>query len=188
MTTANGLLPSLLSGNGVVIKPSPRTPTSAHWWAREAAETGMFPDGLIGSALCSHDDFAATVLASQNVGRLTATGSVGTGRALYSAAAAASGTEGASRFLGVGLELGGKDAMYVAADADVEAAAAAAVDGSCYNAGQSCCAVERVFVHESIYEKFLEKAAQEMEGYILGDPMSETTTMVRALFALHSSL
>lgn len=75
------------------------------------------------------------------------------------------------------LELGGKDAAYVTETADVQLAAESIVDGALYNAGQSCCAVERVYVHESLYEEFLHHAYQSMSTYVLGDPLSETTTL-----------
>lgn len=77
----------------------------------------------------------------------------------------------------VGLELGGKDGFYVAEDADVKAAAEGLIDGAMYNAGQSCCSVERIFVHKNIYEEFLEKAKEVCLAYKLGDPLNEETTM-----------
>ncbi len=178
MTSANAVIPSLLAGNGLLLKPSPRTPGAARWWARAAAATGLFPEGLIAGGLCSHETFAKSVLGSKKVGHVTLTGSVGAGRAVLAAAAAASATDAAPRFLSTALELGGKDGMYVADDADVAAAAAAAAEGVCYNAGQSCCAVERVFVHKSVYKQFLEAVRVEMAKYKLGDPLSADTTMV----------
>ena len=81
------------------------------------------------------------------------------------------------RFIDVGLELGGKDPAYVAEDADLEAAVANIVDGACYNAGQSCCAVERVYVHRKHYDAFLASAEAAMREYTLGDPLDEATTM-----------
>jgi acyl-CoA reductase-like NAD-dependent aldehyde dehydrogenase len=81
------------------------------------------------------------------------------------------------RLIDAGLELGGKDPAYVAEDADLEYAVANVVDGACYNAGQSCCAVERAYVHESLYGQFLEKAKGLLERYVLGDPLSDATSM-----------
>ncbi len=97
------------------------------------------------------------------------TGSVDGGRHIYQQAA--------NRLIDVGLELGGKDPAYVAEDADLDVAAAGIVDGACYNAGQSCCSVERVYVHRKAYGPFLEKAATLMARYILDDPLDEKTTM-----------
>jgi acyl-CoA reductase-like NAD-dependent aldehyde dehydrogenase len=83
----------------------------------------------------------------------------------------------AERLVDVGLELGGKDPAYVAADADLEFAAAHVVEGACYNAGQSCCAVERAYVHETLYERFLERARAKMQELVIGDPLDEKTTL-----------
>jgi acyl-CoA reductase-like NAD-dependent aldehyde dehydrogenase len=77
----------------------------------------------------------------------------------------------------VTLELGGKDPAYVAADANISAAAKSLVDGACYNAGQSCCGVERIYVHESKYEEFLDEAKTHFEAYHLGDPFDHKTNM-----------
>ena len=72
--------------------------------------------------------------------------------------------------IGVCLELGGKDAAYVRADADVDYSAAEIADGGAFNSGQSCCAVERVYVHEKVYDSFVGKLVEELKGYKLGDP------------------
>ncbi len=77
----------------------------------------------------------------------------------------------------MGLELGGKDGFYVAEDADVKAAAEGLIDGAMYNAGQSCCSVERIFVHQKIYDEFLENSKELCLAYKLGDPLKEETTM-----------
>src|SRR5262249_47426111 len=92
------------------------------------------------------------------------------GHRIYAAAAS-------KRFVDVGLELGGKDAAYVAEDADLEKAADSLVDGACYNAGQSCCGIERVYVHRSLYDRFVDAALPLMRAYRLGDPSAEGTTM-----------
>ena len=81
------------------------------------------------------------------------------------------------RFIDAGLELGGKDPAYVAPDIDLEFAAANLVDGACFNTGQSCCAIERVYVHESVHAEFLERAKAHLEAYVLGDPADAATTM-----------
>ena len=79
--------------------------------------------------------------------------------------------------LGVGLELGGKDPAYVRADADVKYAAENLVDGAMYNSGQSCCAIERIYVHEKVYNAFIEHAVETVKGYRLGDPMDAETNL-----------
>ena len=81
------------------------------------------------------------------------------------------------RFIEVGLELGGKDAAYVAEDSNIKEAAASLIDGAMYNAGQSCCSIERIYVHQSKYEEFLEEANKITKAYVLGDPLKEGTTM-----------
>jgi acyl-CoA reductase-like NAD-dependent aldehyde dehydrogenase len=83
----------------------------------------------------------------------------------------------AKRFIDVTLELGGNDAGYVASDADPVAAAEGLVDGVCYNAGQSCCGVERIYVHDSNYDKFVETAKGLFESYTLGDPFDPATSL-----------
>jgi acyl-CoA reductase-like NAD-dependent aldehyde dehydrogenase len=98
------------------------------------------------------------------------TGSVFGGHRIYAAAAA-------NRFVDVGLELGGKDAAYVAPDADLARAVDGIVDGACYNAGQSCCAVERAYVHRSLYPAFVEAALAQIRAYVLGDPTLQATTL-----------
>ena len=97
------------------------------------------------------------------------TGSVFGGHRIVAAAA--------GRFLHVGLELGGNDPAYVAADCDFEKTVDNIVDGAIYNAGQSCCAVERVYVHRSIYPRFVEACEALVRGYVMGDPNDAATTL-----------
>ena len=103
------------------------------------------------------------------------TGSVPGGKAVEAAAA--------GHFVGVGLELGGKDPGYVRADADLKHAVETLVDGAFFNSGQSCCGIERIYVHASVYDAFVEGAVELTRQYVLGDPTEEATTlgpMVRA--------
>lgn len=99
------------------------------------------------------------------------TGSVAVGKHVEKTAAAAEG------FKTVGLELGGKDAAYVRADMDVKTAAENIVDGAMFNSGQSCCAIERVYVHESLYDEFVKETVKFVKEYVLGDPRDEKTTI-----------
>jgi acyl-CoA reductase-like NAD-dependent aldehyde dehydrogenase len=100
------------------------------------------------------------------------TGSVAGGRAVAEAAAKGEG------FKGVGLELGGKDPAYVRPDADIAYAVGNLVDGAFFNSGQSCCAIERIYVHSAVYDDFVARfAAQTRSDYTLGDPMAPTTTL-----------
>jgi len=135
--------------------------------AKRLQDAGHTPYALVGGA--------TGMIGDPRVAHVAFTGSVEGGRAVQRAAS--------ERFIDVGLELGGKDPAYVAADAELGFAVENLVDGACYNAGQSCCAVERVYVHENLYEEFLERAATAMSAYRTGDPLEEGTTlgpMVRA--------
>jgi acyl-CoA reductase-like NAD-dependent aldehyde dehydrogenase len=111
----------------------------------------------------------AEMVADPRVGHVCFTGSVEGGHAVVEAAS--------SRFVGVGLELGGKDPAYVRADADVRNAAENLVDGACFNSGQSCCGIERIYVHRDVFGDFVSSAASVMSAYVLGDPMDSATTL-----------
>ena len=168
----NVIVPALLAGNTVLLKHSRTTPLcGVHF---ERAFAGTEPAGLVTSVQTTHEE-TARMIGDPRVAHVAFTGSVEGGRAVQRAAS--------ERFIDVGLELGGKDPAYVAADAELGFAVENLVDGACYNAGQSCCAVERVYVHENLYEEFLERAATAMSAYRTGDPLEEGTTlgpMVRA--------
>ena len=83
----------------------------------------------------------------------------------------------AGTFVGVGTELGGKDPGYVMEDADLDAAVDTLIDGAMFNAGQCCCGIERIYVHESLYEAFVDKAVALVRGYKLGNPLAPETTL-----------
>jgi acyl-CoA reductase-like NAD-dependent aldehyde dehydrogenase len=123
---------------------------------------------LVTNLVLTHQQ-TADLIGNHRVNHVAFTGSVEGGVQVHRAAA--------SRLIDVGLELGGKDPAYVAADADLDFAIENIVDGACYNAGQSCCAVERVYVHESHCEAFLSGAADKLRQYQMGDPLDEQTTM-----------
>src|SRR5699024_5659412 len=99
------------------------------------------------------------------------TGSVRGGRQIQRTIAEGNG------FPGTGLELGGKDPAYVRPDADLSQAAAGIADGAFFNAGQSCCSIERLYVHESVYDSFLDKLKEEAGALQLGDPLDAGTTL-----------
>jgi acyl-CoA reductase-like NAD-dependent aldehyde dehydrogenase len=162
----NVIVPALAAGNAVVLKHSPKSPAAGEHFACALAslsEPGAFQNVVVS------DDEAGALVADERIDHVSFTGSVATGRRVYRAAS--------ERLAGCGLELGGKDPAYVAADADLDFAAENVVDGACYNAGQSCCAVERVYVHASVYAAFLERATLAVQAYKLGDPLDESTTM-----------
>lgn len=162
----NVIIPALLSGNVILLKHSAKTPLSGE--AFEAAFGGLDVPNLVTNLVLTHEQTTALIGHSQ-IDHVSFTGSVEGGYEVYGAAS--------KRIIDVGLELGGKDPAYVAADADLEATVANVIDGACYNAGQSCCAIERVYVHESLYDKFVARAERVLSEYRLGDPMDEKTTM-----------
>ncbi|UQA56663.1 aldehyde dehydrogenase family protein [Polyangium aurulentum] len=168
LTAVNVVIPAVLAGNAVVLKHSPRSPLCGEHFADAFRDAGA-PAGLVQALHCDHE-MAGRILADPRVDHVAFTGSVSGGHKVYAQAAA-------SRFVDVGLELGGKDAAYVAADADFDKAVDGLVDGACYNAGQSCCAVERAYVHRSLYDRFVEAAVALMKNYRLGDPMSPETSL-----------
>jgi acyl-CoA reductase-like NAD-dependent aldehyde dehydrogenase len=166
LVAVNVVVPAILAGNVLLLKHSPRTPLCGAQFER-AFDVPDSP-GVVTSLVLTNDQTADLIL-DERVNHVTFTGSVEGGRAVYAVAA--------RRLLDAGLELGGKDPAYVAADADLEFTVPNVVEGACYNAGQSCCAVERVYVHRSVYGEFLERARTLLERYRLGNPLEEETTM-----------
>jgi acyl-CoA reductase-like NAD-dependent aldehyde dehydrogenase len=173
LTSVNGIFPALLAGNAVVLKHSHQTPLVADRYAQAFAEAGL-PEGVFQTLDLSHDD-TAFMIADPRVDFVNFTGSVKGGLAVQEALS--------SRFIGAGLELGGKDAAYVRADAALDNAAESLVDGAFFNSGQSCCGIERIYVHESVYDAFVEKFVAITKTYKLGNPLDKETNlgpMVRA--------
>lgn len=168
LTAVNVVIPAVLAGNAVILKHSPRSPLCGEHFASAFKAAGA-PPGLVQALHCDHPT-SERIAGDPRVDFVAFTGSVFGGHRIYAAAAK-------ERFVEVGLELGGKDAAYVAADADLDKAVDGLVDGACYNAGQSCCAVERAYVHRSLYDRFVEAALAQMRAYKLGDPLDPGTTM-----------
>lgn len=166
LTAVNVVVPALLAGNTVLLKHSPLTPLVGRHFER--AFTQGNPPNLV-THLVVTNARASRLIDDPRINYVAFTGSVATGTTVYRRAA--------SRLLGVGLELGGKDPAYVAEDADLDFAVANIVEGACYNAGQSCCAVERVYVHRARYRDFLDRAHALLTRYRLGNPLDEETTM-----------
>ncbi len=164
LIAVNVVVPALAAGNTVVLKHSARTPLCG----RHFEEAFRHYPGLVNHLILNHVD-TATTIQDPRVAHVVFTGSVEGGRRIQQAAA--------GRFIDVGLELGGKDPAYVAADADLASAVPLIVEGACYNAGQSCCAVERVYVHRDGYEAFLTQAQAAMRAFRPGHPMDPSTTL-----------
>lgn len=167
LTSVNAIVPALVAGNPVVLKHSEQTPLVAERIGA-AAEAAGLPEGVLQILYLDHDG-VADVIRDDRIAFVAFTGSVGGGHAIQEAAS--------SRFIGAALELGGKDPAYVADDADIERAAINLVDGSFYNAGQSCCGVERIYVHRDVYARFIEAFANEANRLVLGDPLDMRTTL-----------
>jgi acyl-CoA reductase-like NAD-dependent aldehyde dehydrogenase len=167
LTAVNGVVPALMAGNAVILKHSAQTPLCAERMA-EALETAGLPEGVFQYLHLRHED-AARIIESGAVDFVSFTGSVGGGQSIQEAAA--------PRFLGVGLELGGKDPAYVRPDADLDHAIENLADGAFFNSGQSCCAIERIYVHEAVYERFVEGLVEFARDYRLDDPTNPETTL-----------
>lgn len=167
LTAVNTIVPALVAGNAVILKPSPQTPLSGEHFATAFSEAGL-PTGVF---QCLHmgPDQLLNVIRKENINHVAFTGSTANGAHVERAAAA--------RFLSVGLELGGKDAAYVRKDADIGFTAGNLVDGAYFNAGQSCCAVERIYVERSIYADFVAEFSERSRKYAPGNPLEMRTTL-----------
>lgn len=163
----NVVVPGLLAGNAILLKHSPLTWLTGRRFTQAFQELGI--DGLVSDLVIDHKQ-AAQLMGDRRVAHVAFTGSVRGGREVYR-------TVANSRFIDVGLELGGKDAAYLAADVNMRRAAPGVVEGAVFNAGQSCCAIERVYVHRRRYEEFLDRAQQQLETLVIGDPLQDDTTL-----------
>ena len=168
LIACNPTIAALLAGNAVVLKHSSRTPRCGDQFAEAFAAAGA-PAGLVQSIQTDHR-VAEKLVQHPLVGFVSFTGSVAGGHKIYRAIAE-------KRFIDVALELGGKDPAYVRADAPFEFTVENVMDGALYNAGQSCCAVERVYVEAPLYEKFIDACVAEAEKQRLGDPTAQDTAI-----------
>jgi len=167
MTAVNAVMPALMAGNAVVLKHSAQTPLCAERMVESFEKAGL-PAGVFQYLHLSHAD-TESIIASDKVDYVAFTGSVAGGEMVERATA---GT-----FKGIGLELGGKDPAYIRADADIDQAVDTAIDGAFFNSGQSCCGIERIYVHEAVYDEFVEKAVALVKSYVLGRSDEEATTL-----------
>ncbi len=167
MTAINTVAPALIAGNTVVLKHATQTLLVGERMAKAFQDAGV-PEDVFQNVFLDHDTTSA-LIADGAFDFVNFTGSVGGGKAMERAA---TGT-----FTGMGLELGGKDPGYVMEDADLDAAVDTLIDGAMFNSGQCCCGIERIYVHESLYDAFVEKAVAIVKGYKLGDPMDASTTL-----------
>jgi acyl-CoA reductase-like NAD-dependent aldehyde dehydrogenase len=167
LTAANAIVPALIAGNAVILKHSAQTLLAGERYAEAFREAGL-PDGLFANLFLSHEQ-TGRLLGAGLIDHATFTGSVEGGRAIERVAAGS--------FTTLTLELGGKDPAYVRADADVAAAVEGIADGAFFNSGQSCCGVERVYVHEAVWAPFVEGFVEAARAYRLGDPLDPETSL-----------
>ncbi|WP_120636156.1 aldehyde dehydrogenase family protein [Ruegeria sp. EL01] len=167
MTAINTVAPALIAGNAVVLKHATQTLLVGERMAQAFHSAGV-PEDVFQNVFLSHD-VTNDLIAGNAFDFVNFTGSVGGGQAMERAAA---GT-----FTGVGTELGGKDPGYVMEDADLDAAVDTLIDGAMFNSGQCCCGIERIYVHESLFDDFVAKAVAIVKGYKLGNPLDSETTI-----------
>ncbi len=167
LTTINTLVPALIAGNSVVLKHASQTLLVGERLAQAFHEAGV-PQDVFQNVVLDHAT-TESLIAARAFNFVNFTGSVGGGQAMERAAA---GT-----FTPLGLELGGKDPGYVRADANLDAAVDTLMDGAMFNAGQCCCGIERIYVHESLYDAFVEKSVAWVNGLRLGNPFDAASTL-----------
>ncbi|MEZ4959026.1 MAG: aldehyde dehydrogenase family protein [Saprospiraceae bacterium] len=167
LTSVNVVIPAIMAGNAVILKHAQQTPLCAERYAA-AFEAAGLPEGVFQYLHLTHEK-VAEVIADKRIAHVAFTGSVDGGRAVQQAVS--------QRFLAAGLELGGKDPAYVRADANLEHAIENLVDGAFFNSGQSCCGIERIYVQEGLFEKFVEGVVELTKQYKLGNPLNPETTL-----------
>lgn len=181
----NSLIPALLAGNSVILKPSPQTPTIAEHIHDIFLQAGL-PQNVLQYFHCGSLPRLESIVRSPQIRLVCFTGSVEAGLTIQRAAA--------DRVIPVSLELGGKDPAYIRADVpDILWVAREIVDGAVFNSGQSCCSIERVYVAESIHDQFIAAVQSVLSGYQLGNPFSPSTHLGpvvsrRALQTIHAHI
>lgn len=167
LTAVNTIVPALIAGSTVILKHAAQTLLVGERFAK-AFEAAGLPKYVFQNLVLNHAQ-TEKLLGSGKIDHVNFTGSVAGGRAIEKAAA---GT-----FMTLGLELGGKDPAYVLPDAKLDHAVANLVEGAFFNSGQCCCGIERVYVHEKVYDQFVEGFIAETKNYALGNPLEQATTM-----------
>jgi acyl-CoA reductase-like NAD-dependent aldehyde dehydrogenase len=167
LIAVNSVIPALMAGNAVLLKHSAQTPLCAERFATCLTKAGL-PEGVFQVLHLSHAD-TEKIIRDPRIDFVAFTGSVAGGHAVQRAAS--------ERFIGVGLELGGCDPVYVRHDADLPHAIENVVDGVYFNSGQSCCGLQRIYVHEHIYDTFVDGFIDLTNKYVLGSPLEQNTTL-----------
>jgi acyl-CoA reductase-like NAD-dependent aldehyde dehydrogenase len=167
LTAVNSVIPALMAGNAVVLKHAASTLLVAERF-QKAFDQAELPKGVFQHLVLTHPQ-VGEIIAAGMANMVCFTGSVDGGKAMEAAAV--------GRFINVGLELGGKDPAYVRSDANLPHAIENLVDGAFFNSGQSCCAIERIYVHERVWGDFLDGFVELTKQYVLGSPLDEGTTL-----------
>jgi acyl-CoA reductase-like NAD-dependent aldehyde dehydrogenase len=167
LTAVNSVIPALMAGNTVVLKHAASTLLVAERF-QQAFDRARLPESVFQHLVLSHPQ-VGEIIRSRMADMVCFTGSVAGGKAMEEASA--------GRFINVGLELGGKDPAYVRPDANLAHAVENLVDGSFFNSGQSCCAIERIYVHKQVWNEFLEGFVDLTRKYVLGSPLEQATTL-----------
>ena len=167
LTAVNSIIPALMAGNCVILKHSAQTFICADRFKQAFEQAGM-EEGVFQVLYLDHSQTTA-LISSQNLDYISFTGSVTAGEIIEKTVAGS--------FKGVALELGGKDPAYVRDDVVLEQAVESLLDGAFYNSGQSCCAVERIYVQKNIYDEFLKKFIDKAKNYVLGNPLNEKVSL-----------
>lgn len=167
LTSVNAVIPAIMAGNAVVLKHAQQTPLCAERYAAAFEYAGL-PESVFQYLHLSHSQ-VANVIADSRISHVAFTGSVEGGRAIQQAVG--------RRFIAAGLELGGKDPAYVRADAGLAYSIENLVDGAFFNSGQSCCGIERIYVHEQLFDSFVEGFVALTKKYVLGNPLLPETTL-----------
>ena len=166
-TSVNSIVPSLLAGNCVILKHSSQTPLCAEQLFN-AFENTEIPNGVFQYLHLDHQS-TSKIISDNRIDHVLFTGSVKGGKEVKKSIG--------ERFINAGLELGGKDPAYVRKDCDLNHAIENLADGVFYNSGQSCCGIERIYVDNEIYSKFIDGIKAFAEQYILDDPLKKETSL-----------
>jgi len=167
LTTVNSVIPALMAGNAVILKHASHTLLIGERFQKAFDAAGL-PEGIFQNIVMDHRQ-TAEVIGGGFVDMVCFTGSVDGGRRMEELAT--------GHFMPVGLELGGKDPAYVRADCNLEHAIENLADGAFFNSGQSCCGIERIYVHEDVYDAFVAGIVKVAQSYVLGNPLDEATAM-----------
>ncbi len=167
LTAVNSIIPAIMAGNTVVLKHAANTLLVAERF-QKAFDKAKLPRGVFQHLVLNHKQ-TADIISGGHANMVCFTGSVAGGKAMEEAAA--------RRFINLGLELGGKDPAYVRPDANLAHAIENLVDGAYFNSGQSCCGIERIYVHKKVWGDFIDGFVDLTRNYVLGSPLEEATTL-----------